>query len=143
MLVALLPFVSSSVQFVTVQFSAGLITLFLIRGIYKRSQLVQSTFQIMVVLLLVHLSIHLIRESDWTTQSLLPVAYSLGGTLILLFIFPLIYFFERTFGVVSDLTLLELSDTNSPLLKLLSKEAPGTFQHTCKWQIWPSLPQRL
>ena len=130
MLVALLPFVSSSVQFVTVQFSAGLITLFLIRGIYKRSQLVQSTFQIMVVLLLVHLSTHLIRESDWTTQSLLPVAYSLGGTLILLFIFPLIYFFERTFGVVSDLTLLELSDTNSPLLKLLSKEAPGTFQHT-------------
>lgn len=130
MLVALLPFVSSSVQFVTVQFSAGLITLFLIRGIYKRSQLVQSTFQIMVVLLLVHLSVHLIRESDWTTQSLLPVAYSLGGTLILLFIFPLIYFFERTFGVVSDLTLLELSDTNSPLLKLLSKEAPGTFQHT-------------
>jgi putative nucleotidyltransferase with HDIG domain len=130
MLVALLPFVSSSVQFVTVQFSAGLITLFLIRGIYKRSQLVQSTFQIMVVLLLVHLSIHLIRESDWTTQSLLPVVYSLGGTLILLFIFPLIYFFERTFGVVSDLTLLELSDTNSPLLKLLSKEAPGTFQHT-------------
>ena len=130
MLVALLPFVSSSVQFVTVQFSAGLITLFLIRGIYKRSQLVQSTFQIMVVLLLVHLSIHLIRESDWTTQSLLPVSYSLGGTLILLFIFPLIYFFERTFGVVSDLTLLELSDTNSPLLKLLSKEAPGTFQHT-------------
>jgi len=130
MLVALLPFVSSSVQFVTVQFSAGLITLFLIRGIYKRSQLVQSTFQIMLVLLLVHLSIHLIRESDWTTQSLLPVAYTLGGTLILLFIFPLIYFFERTFGVVSDLTLLELSDTNSPLLKLLSKEAPGTFQHT-------------
>ena len=130
MLVALLPFVSSSVQFVTVQFSAGLITLFLIRGIYKRSQLVQSTFQIMVVLLLVHLSIHLIRESDWTTQSLLPVTYSLGGTLILLFIFPLIYFFERTFGVVSDLTLLELSDTNSPLLRLLSKEAPGTFQHT-------------
>ena len=130
MLVALLPFVSSSVQFVTVQFSAGLITLFLIRGIYKRSQLVQSTFQIMVLLLLVHLSIHLIRESDWTTQSLLPLTYSLGGTLILLFIFPLIYFFERTFGVVSDLTLLELSDTNSPLLKLLSKEAPGTFQHT-------------
>jgi len=42
----------------------------------------------------------------------------------------LIYFFERTFGVVSDLTLLELSDTNNPLLKRLSKEAPGTFQHT-------------
>ena len=130
MLVALMPFVSGTVPFITVQFSAGLITLFLIRGIYKRSQLVQSTLQIMLVLLLVHLSIHLIREADWTPSSALPVLYSLGGTLILLFIFPLIYFFERTFGVVSDLTLLELSDTNSPLLKRLSKEAPGTFQHT-------------
>lgn len=130
MLVALIPFVSASVPFITVQFSAGLITLFFIRGIYKRSQLVQSTFQIMLVLLLVHLAIHLIRDSDWTPSGAFPVLYSLGGTLILLFIFPLIYFFERTFGVVSDLTLLELSDTNSPLLKLLSKEAPGTFQHT-------------
>ena len=130
MIVTLVPFVSSSVEFISVQFSAGLVTLFLIRDIYKRSQLVQSTLQIMLVLFLIHVSIHLIRELDWTTESTYPVFYSLGGTLILLFIFPLIYFFERTFGVVSDLTLLELSDTNSPLLKRLSKEAPGTFQHT-------------
>ena len=130
MIVALVPFVSATVQFLSVQFFAGLITLFFIRGIYKRSQLVQSTLKIMFVLLLIHVSIHLIRESDWTSQSVLPVIYSLGGTLILLFIFPLIYFFERSFGVVSDLTLLELSDTNNPLLKKLSKEAPGTFQHT-------------
>ena len=130
MLVALVPFVSATVQFLSVQFFAGLITLFFIRGIYKRSQLVQSTLKIMFVLLLVHLSIHFMRESDWTSQSVLPVLFSLGGTIILLFIFPLIYFFERSFGVVSDLTLLELSDTNNPLLKKLSKEAPGTFQHT-------------
>lgn len=130
MIVTLVPFVSSSVEFISVQFSAGLVTLFLIRDIYKRSQLVQSTLQIMLVLFLIHVSIHLIRELDWTTESTYPVFYSLGGTLILLFIFPLIYFFERTFGVVSDLTLLELSDTNSTLLKRLSKEAPGTFQHT-------------
>lgn len=130
LLVALVPFVSAAVPFIAAEFAAGLITLFLLRGIYKRSQLVQSTFKIMAVLLLVHLSIHLIREADWTPQSALPVVYSLSGTLLLLFIFPLIYFFERIFGVVSDLTLLELSDTNSPLLKRLSKEAPGTFQHT-------------
>ena len=67
---------------------------------------------------------------EWTVEAAIPLGSSLIGTLVLLFIFPLIYFFERTFGVVSDLTLLELSDTNNPLLKRLSKEAPGTFQHT-------------
>jgi putative nucleotidyltransferase with HDIG domain len=84
----------------------------------------------MLVIALVHLSLHLIRETEWNTTNLVPLFSSLIGTLVLLFIFPLVYFFERTFGVVSDLTLLELSDTNNPLLKRLSKEAPGTFQHT-------------
>lgn len=124
------PFITGAVHFLTVQFAAGLATIFNIRGIYKRSQLVQSTLRIMLVLVLVHLSYHLIRETEWNTSNLIPLASSLVGTLVLLFIFPLIYFFERTFGVVSDLTLLELSDTNNPLLKRLSKEAPGTFQHT-------------
>lgn len=130
LLLMVAPFLAGAVHFMTVQFAAGLATLFNIRGIYKRSQLVQSTLRIMVVLFLVHLSIHLIRETEWNTTNLLPLISSLIGTLVLLFIFPLIYFFERTFGVVSDLTLLELSDTNNPLLKRLSKEAPGTFQHT-------------
>ena len=124
------PFLTGAVHFLTVQFAAGLATIFNIRGIYKRSQLVQSTLRIMLVLCLVHLSYHLIRETEWNTSNLIPLGSSLVGTLVLLFIFPLIYFFERTFGVVSDLTLLELSDTNNPLLKRLSKEAPGTFQHT-------------
>lgn len=124
------PFLTGAVHFLTVQFAAGLATIFNIRGIYKRSQLVQSTLRIMLVLFLVHFSYHLIRETEWNTSNLIPLASSLAGTLVLLFIFPLIYFFERTFGVVSDLTLLELSDTNNPLLKRLSKEAPGTFQHT-------------
>lgn len=129
-LLMVVPFLTASVQFVAVQFAAGLATVFNIRGIYKRSQLVQSTLRIMIVIALVHLSLHLIRETEWNTTNLVPLFSSLIGTLVLLFIFPLVYFFERTFGVVSDLTLLELSDTNNPLLKRLSKEAPGTFQHT-------------
>ncbi|MDC1224830.1 HDIG domain-containing protein [Schleiferiaceae bacterium] len=130
LLLTVAPFISGAVHFIAVQFAAGLITLFNIRGIYKRSQLFQSTFKIMGILLIVHLSIHLIRQMEWTVEAAIPLGSSLIGTLVLLFIFPLIYFFERTFGVVSDLTLLELSDTNNPLLKRLSKEAPGTFQHT-------------
>jgi len=130
LLLLVAPFISGAVHFIVVQFAAGLITLFNIRGIYKRSQLFQSTFIIMAVVIFAHVSIYFIRQMEWSTEAIQPLISSLIGILVLLFIFPLIYFFERTFRVVSDLTLLELSDTNNPLLKRLSKEAPGTFQHT-------------
>ena len=93
LLVAVAPFVSGAVHFIAVQFAAGLITLFSIRGIYKRSQLFQSTFKIMGILLLVHLSIHLVRQMEWNAEAAIPLGSSLIGTLVLLFIFPLIYFF--------------------------------------------------
>ncbi|MEY2963789.1 MAG: hypothetical protein RL754_1050 [Bacteroidota bacterium] len=124
------PFVSGALQLIAVQFAAAFTALLNIRGIYKRSQLFQSTLRILIILTFVHLSIHLVRQSEWSLFALSPMVASLSGSILLLFIFPIIYLFERIFGVVSDLTLLELSDTNSPLLKRLSKEAPGTFQHT-------------
>ena len=50
--------------------------------------------------------------------------------LVILFVQPLIYIFEKVFGLVSDASLLELSDTNSKLLRELANKAPGTFQHS-------------
>jgi putative nucleotidyltransferase with HDIG domain len=48
----------------------------------------------------------------------------------MLFVQPLIYIYEKVFGLVSDVSLLELSDTNANLLKILSEKAPGTFHHS-------------
>ena len=48
----------------------------------------------------------------------------------MLFAFPLIFLFEKLFGFISDFTLLELCDLNSPLLRQLSQKVPGTFQHS-------------
>lgn len=54
-----------------------------------------------------------------------------GLNVVLTFIaYPLIYVFEKIFGLTSDLTFIELLDTNHPLLKELSNRAPGTFQHS-------------
>jgi hypothetical protein len=53
-----------------------------------------------------------------------------GNALLVLLAYPLIYIFEKMFGFVSDVTLIELSDTNQPLLRKLAHEAPGTFQHS-------------
>jgi putative nucleotidyltransferase with HDIG domain len=44
--------------------------------------------------------------------------------------YGLLIFFERVFNVTTDLTLLELSDFNNPLLRQLSEQAPGTFHHS-------------
>ncbi|NJM18516.1 MAG: hypothetical protein HC907_07295 [Richelia sp. SM1_7_0] len=52
------------------------------------------------------------------------------NSLLLLLSFPLIYVFERLFGFLSDATLMELADTNQPLLRELAEKAPGTFQHS-------------
>jgi putative nucleotidyltransferase with HDIG domain len=57
-------------------------------------------------------------------------AWFAGNALLVLSSYPLIYIFEKTFGFISDATLLELSDTNQPLLRELSEKAPGTLQHS-------------
>jgi hypothetical protein len=49
---------------------------------------------------------------------------------LLLFAYPIIFILEKIFGLVTDVTLMELSDSNSPLLRELSMKAPGTFQHS-------------
>lgn len=54
----------------------------------------------------------------------------LGNSIITLFAFPLIFIFEKSFGFLSDVSLMELSDSNAPLLRELSLKAPGTFQHS-------------
>jgi putative nucleotidyltransferase with HDIG domain len=58
------------------------------------------------------------------------MALFLLNGLLMLFVQPLIYIYEKLFGLVSDISLLELSDTNAVLLKKLSEKAPGTFHHS-------------
>ena len=57
------------------------------------------------------------------------IMFAINAGLILV-VYPMIYIFERMFRFVSDVTLMELSDTNQPLLRELAEKAPGTFQHS-------------
>ena len=54
----------------------------------------------------------------------------MGNSIITLFAFPLIFVFEKVFGLMSDVSLMELADSNAPLLRELAQKAPGTFQHS-------------
>ena len=122
--------VPNSFEYMFLQIIAGIITVLTISELYKRANLFISVAQITVVYIVAYFSFYIIQEGSiidlkWQTFGI----FILGG-LATLFAQPLIYIFEKLFGLVSDVSLLELSDTNSKLLKLLADEAPGTFHHS-------------
>lgn len=53
-----------------------------------------------------------------------------GSAILTLFSYPVIFIFEKIFGLITNVTLLELSNTNNKLLRELALKAPGTFQHS-------------
>ena len=76
------------------------------------------------------MSLNIIIEGDFNEIDWLSVGYLGISALLTLLAYPLIYAFEKLFGFISDVTLLELADTNNKILRELSRKAPGTFQHS-------------
>lgn len=117
-------------EFILIQFLAGMSAIINVSGLYKRSQLFVAALKIISVYLVTYSAILLLQESQFTENQLKIAGYLIGSGFFSLLAFPLIYVYEKVFGQVSDLTLLELADTNSTLLRELGKKAPGTFQHS-------------
>ena len=119
-----------SYEFIVVETVAGLVAITSLRELSQRSQLFKTAILIAIATLAVNLSF------DWMkTDSLSKVDYSIYNYLIvngitLLFAYPLLYLIEKAFGFTSDITLIEISNTNNPLLRQMSEIAPGTFNHS-------------
>ena len=122
--------IPNSFEFVFLQILAGIITIQSVDRLYKRANLFISVGQIVLVYLIAYLAFTTIQEGSLLKIDLSPIALFMLNGLLMLFVQPLIYVFEKLFGLVSDVSLLELSDTNSNLLKELSDKAPGTFYHS-------------
>lgn len=123
-------FLPNSFEFTFLQFTAGMVAIYSIKNLEKRQQFLISAGLILSTYLIGYIAILLIREgqlSQLTWNHFLPFIFSV---LLTLLAYPLIYVFERFFGIVSDLTLMELTNTNSKLLRELSFKAPGSFQHS-------------
>jgi len=122
--------VPNSFEYIFLQIIAGIVTILTVSELYKRANLFITVGQITLIYVVGYLAFHIIHEGNldnimWFTLSL----FLLNG-MITLFVQPLIYVYEKVFGLVSDVSLLELSDTNSKLLKELSNKAPGSFHHS-------------
>jgi len=120
----------SSFEFITATFLASGLGVYTVRDIKNRSQFLFITpFIIFLTYGLVLTGFALTKVDAWS--SLLSTLKFVGiNALFMLFTYPIILIFEKIFNVTTDFTLLELSDTNNPLLKQLMSEAPGTFHHS-------------
>jgi len=122
--------VANNYEYMFLQIIAGIVTILTVSELYKRANLFISVGQITLIYIIAYFAFFVIHEGSidnlkWETF----VMFILCG-LATLFVQPLIYAYEKIFGLVSDVSLLELSDTNTKLLKELSNKAPGTFHHS-------------
>ena len=122
--------VTNNYEYMFLQIIAGIVTILTVSELYKRANLFISVGQITLIYIVAYFAFFVIHEGgvdnlQWETF----LMFILCG-LATLFVQPLIYAYEKIFGLVSDVSLLELSDTNTKLLKELSNKAPGTFHHS-------------
>jgi hypothetical protein len=121
--------ISSGFEFIMLQTVAGMVAIFCLSRIAKRRQLFTAVLLVTASYIVTYTAISLLQEGQFSTIGLRPYMWFIINGLFLFVTYPLIFLFERIFGLVSDVTLLELADTNHPLLRELAEKAPGTFQH--------------
>lgn len=122
--------VPNSFEYLFLQIIAGIVTILTVSELYKRANLFISVGQITLVYIVGYFAFFLIQEGNIQVLEWETFGYFILCGLATLFAHPLIYLYEKVFGLVSDVSLLELSDTNGDLLKELSNKAPGTFHHS-------------
>lgn len=125
-------------EFLLLQIIAGMVVTFSLKELSERSQLIRSSFFIFMAYVVGYLSLVLFQEASLQKINWLMMLYFGINFILLMFTYVLVYMLEKTFGYVSSITLVELSNINRPLLKKLSETCPGTFQHSLQVSILAS-----
>jgi len=122
--------VPNSFEFLFMQLITGIITIISIVRLHHRSQFFFTSLMIMISYSVIYIGMTLMQEGSIAQISRNNFLMFGISALLTLFSYPLIYLFERMFGMITDVSLIELSDTNSKLLRELAITTPGTFQHS-------------
>ncbi|WP_315352109.1 HDIG domain-containing metalloprotein [Segatella oris] len=117
-------------EFIIIQLVSGLIAIYSLRELSSRAQVFKTSLLVTVGSILVYISLQLLQSNDLLKLDRDMYVYFLVNGVLLLLSYPLMYLIEKAFGFVSNVTLIELSNTNRGLLRDLSEIAPGTFQHS-------------
>ncbi|MBQ7041519.1 MAG: HDIG domain-containing protein [Muribaculaceae bacterium] len=117
-------------EFIFVQFIAGVTAIYSLKELTKRSQLIQTALLVFTAYSLSYVAVEVISSGTISGIDLRIFGIFAINAVLISFAYILIFVFEKLFGFTSVVTLVELSDINNPLLRELSEECPGTFQHS-------------
>ncbi len=117
-------------EFVLLQVTAGVVAVFSLNKMHRRVHLIMAAIWVFLTYAVVFTALELIYEGNFQAYNYKMLQWFALSSILILLVYPLVFIFEKIFGFVSDVTLIELSDTNQPLLRKLAEEAPGTFQHS-------------
>ena len=117
-------------EFIIVNFSSGVAAIYALHDLQQRSQLFQTAVIATAVSILTAMAFDFAQGMEIKSLDNMLYVYLFINGIFLLFSYPLLYLVEKLFGFVSSVTLIELSNINNPLLRRLSKEAAGTFNHS-------------
>lgn len=120
----------NSYMFLFMQITAGIVAIFSLSQLQRRGQLFLAIFMIFITYTLVYSAFVLTQEGEIRLTHLFAIFWLFVNCLLLTLTYPVIYIFERMFNYTSEITLMELSNPNHPVLRTLTKKAPGTFQHS-------------
>jgi len=117
-------------SFIFMSFISGMFAIYTLSNIYRKGKLFLTALLVFISYSVLYIGLSLIRDGGFS--NIHPgefILFAVNGLLVLTG-YPVIFLFEKKFLFLSDNTLLELADTNQPLLRKLAVEAPGTFQHS-------------
>jgi cyclic-di-AMP phosphodiesterase PgpH len=116
--------------FIFMSFISGMIAIFTLTNIYRRAKLFLTALTVVISYSALYLGLNLMHDGSFVNVKLSAFYLFFGNGILVLISYPIISIFEKKFLFLSDSTLLELADTNQPLLRKLADEAPGSFQHS-------------
>ncbi len=122
--------VSFTLEFIVLQIIITMICIFNLKELTERSQLIRSSFIILGAYIVVYVTLVLAQDGDITSVNWEYIVFFLINFIFITFSYLLVYMVEKSFGFISGVSMVELANINKPILRQLSEEAPGTFQHS-------------
>ncbi len=121
--------VPNSFEFVFYQLIAGMMAILSVEHLEKRVEFFKTAVIVFATYSIIYLAMTLIQDNNFKQLDIYRFVYFAANAVMILFAFPIVFVLEKIFSLVSEMSLMEYSNTDSKLLRELSIKAPGTFQH--------------
>jgi len=122
--------VANGYEFVLLQIIVGSLAVISLNKMQRREQLIFTALIVFISYSVIYIGISLIQEANLNAVEWIKIRWFATNATLTLITYLLIYILEKSFGFVSDVTLIELTYTNHKLLKRLAMDAPGTMHHS-------------